>query len=130
MTNKVFAIIGSRGFNDYRLMVEFIDGVITETGSTPSVIVSGGAEGADILGGQYANERKIPLMVHLPNWNEFGKSAGMVRNTIIVKQSDIVIAFWDGKSKGTKDSMTKAKVYGKQLFVCNYNEPQDLSEFL
>lgn len=112
-------IVGSRGFSDYALLcqeLEFFDlfyGPITQ-------IVSGGAIGADSLGARWAQEKSIELIVYKPDWKKYKKKAGMIRNTDIVKNSDFVFAFWDGKSKGTKDSIDKSKNLNIPIKVIRY----------
>jgi hypothetical protein len=105
------AVIGSRGFNDYELVVK----TLSNLGIT--LLVSGGAIGADSLGEKYANEHDIPTLIFKPDWETHGKAAGMIRNTTIVENSDLVIAFWDGESKGTKDSITKAEKKGTKVLI-------------
>lgn len=45
----------------------------------------------------------------------------MIRNSLIIDSSELVIAFWDGKSKGTQDSIGKARKSGKKLIIVNTN---------
>jgi hypothetical protein len=52
-----------------------------------------------------------------PDWNSYGKSAGFVRNRQIIKAADMVIAFWNGKSRGTENSIQIAKELNKGLVV-------------
>jgi hypothetical protein len=112
------AIIGSRTFNDY----EFLHKVIDEFWYDGKIelIISGGAKGADSLAEKYANEHFVPLKVFPAEWDKYGKSAGYRRNVDIVKEADWVVAFWDGKSKGTKHSIDLANKYGKKLIVQRY----------
>lgn len=107
------AVVGSRTFNNYKLLEEELD-KITEG---VEIIITGGALGADSLASIYARENNIPEKLYLPDWQTFGKSAGIRRNTLIVDNCDYLIAFWDGKSKGTKDSLDKAKKQGKLLKI-------------
>ena len=111
-------IIGSRGFDNYELlkviMNEYIDKV--------DVIVSGGAKGADKLGERWASENGKSCLLFLPEWNKYGKSAGFIRNKDIVKNSELVLAFWDGVSKGTQSSIDLCKKYGIPVKIINYNE--------
>jgi len=105
------AVIGSRSFNDYEKLKEtlgFFD--ITK-------IISGGAGGADTLAEKYADENDIEKEIHIAQWGLFGKKAGPLRNTTIVENSDIVILFWDGKSKGTRDSLSKANKMKKTTLI-------------
>ena len=104
-------VIGSRGFNDYELVVKTLSNLHI------TLLVSGGAKGADTLGEKYANEHDIPTLIFKPDWEKHGKAAGMIRNTDIVNNADTVIAFWDGESKGTKDSISKAEKLGKNIMI-------------
>ena len=105
------AVIGSRTFNDYELVKE------TLSTFTISLLVSGGAKGADSLGERYANENNIETLIFKPDWKKHGPAAGPLRNTDIVNNADTIIAFWDGESRGTKDSITKAEKLGKEVII-------------
>ena len=115
------AIIGSRDFNDYPLLVDSINSLVEES---ITMIVSGGAKGADSLGEKYANENNIPIKIFKPDWKKHGRAAGFIRNVDIVKESDTVIAFWDGKSRGTENSINHARKMDKGLLIVHYNEEQ------
>jgi hypothetical protein len=106
------AIVGSRTFNDYGLLVSSIKDIpdVTE-------IVSGGARGADKLAERYAKEKNIPIKIFLPEWDLLGKSAGYIRNKQIVDYCDKVLAFWDGISKGTNHSIKIAENQKKDCIV-------------
>lgn len=111
------AVIGSRGFNDYDRVVKVLDAINEKV--SISKIVSGGAIGADSLGELYANENEIETLIFKPDWAKFGKGAGLIRNKDIVDNSDIVVAFWDGISKGTKNSIDYATKKCKKVIVIN-----------
>lgn len=108
------AIIGSRNFSDYDLLCAEMAKL-----PKPSVIVSGGAKGADTLGKRYADEHGIPTEIFPAIWRPEGedgpidKGAGMKRNTDIIKSSHAVLAFWDGDSTGTMDSINKSIMFKK-----------------
>lgn len=73
-------------------------------------IISGGAPGADHYAEEYAAMRKCHLKVFKAYWDKYGKRAGFLRNIKMINQKpDIVIAFWDGISKGTKSTISLAK---------------------
>lgn len=111
---KSVAIIGSRTFNDYNIIKdEFLK--ITNN-IIVSKIISGGALGADKIGEKIALEFNIPITIFKPDWS-LGKHAGFLRNSDIVINSDIIIAFWNGISKGTHDSIKKAKKLKKELYI-------------
>jgi len=112
------AIVGSRDFELYDKLVEYIKSKIDVSEIT--VVVSGGAKGADTLAERFAKENNIPLTVVLPDWKKHGRAAGPLRNKIIVDIADIVFAFWDGKSKGTKSAITHTIKTSKKHWVCKY----------
>lgn len=88
------AIIGSRSLcvND---LEKYIPEDITE-------IVSGGAKGIDSCAKSYALSKGLPYTEFLPEYNKYGRAAPIVRNKSIVAYADVVLVFWNGKSKGTK----------------------------
>lgn len=115
------AIVGGRDFSDYTLLKERLSRYISIYG-VPENILSGGAKGTDALAAQFAAEMDIPLLVFKPDYQKYGRGATLVRNTQIIENADVVFAFWDGQSKGTKDSITKAKKLQKELHIISYGD--------
>lgn len=77
-----------------------------------TMIVSGGCKtGADRFAETIASIHNIPIKIHHPQWQKFGKAAGPIRNSLIVEDSDVLIACAsnDGKksTSGTYDTITK-----------------------
>lgn len=103
------AVIGSRGISDVNIG-EYIPKETTE-------IVSGGARGVDTLARNYAEQNGLKLTEFLPNYDKFGRSAPLKRNIQIIEYADTVIAFWDGKSHGTKYVIDNCKQLGKPCEV-------------
>jgi predicted Rossmann fold nucleotide-binding protein DprA/Smf involved in DNA uptake len=106
------AVIGSRTFNDYNLVEKTLSGI-----DDIDCIVSGGAKGADSLGEEYALNNSIKTMIFKPDWKRYGRGAGFVRNKTIIDNADVVVAFWDLKSKGTKNSIELAKKQNKKVVI-------------
>ena len=104
-------IAGSRDIHDYEALKEAIE----ESQYDISVVVSGGAKGADALGERYADEMNIPLHVYLADWKNKGRAAGPIRNVKMAENADALIALWDGKSKGTRHMIETAQKM--KLFV-------------
>lgn len=88
------AVIGSRN-----LYVDPLEKYLPED---VTEIVSGGAKGIDTCARKYAIEHHIKLTEFLPEYYKYGKGAPLKRNLQIIEYTDVVIAFWDGQSKGTK----------------------------
>ena len=108
------AVIGSRTFNDYELLRQTLSKIEI------TLVVSGGAKGADSLGEEYANANNIPTKIFLPDWDKYGKSAGMLRNSDIINEAEIIVAFWDGESKGCKDAIAKANKLNKKVLIISF----------
>lgn len=75
----------------------------------PKMIVSGGAKGADTYAREYAMKNNIPLIEFLPDYRKYGRKAPLMRNLQIVDNCDFLLAFWDGKSRGTKFTIDYAE---------------------
>ena len=102
-------ICGSRGFNDYVLMKVQIMKLLDRFGTTITII-SGGAKGADTLAEDVAKQLGISTTILKPDWDKYGKGAGIMRNDAMLDMKpNIVLAFWDGKSKGTKYTIVEAR---------------------
>lgn len=77
-----------------------------------TLIIHGGGRGADEQAGKLATEFGIPAQSFPPDYDSFGKAAPHVRNDEMLKHADRVLAFWDGKSRGTKSVIDKAEKRG------------------
>ena len=103
------AVIGSRGLS------------VTDLGrylpENTTEIVSGGAKGVDTSAKEYAKSNGIKLTEFLPEYTRFGRSAPLKRNIAIIEYSDIVLAFWDGKSRGTKFVIDNCRKLGVEVRV-------------
>lgn len=112
-------IAGGRDFDDYELLVKSVDRWLARV-RDDICIVCGKARGADTLGEQYAKERGYPVHYFPADWKKFGKSAGYIRNTEMVQNADALIAFWDGKSLGTRYMIATAEHLGLEVRVVEY----------
>jgi len=111
--------VGSRGFNDKEILYSIMDEL---SDMFDYKVISGGARGADSLGEKYAVENKKETLIHLPDWEKHGKPAAFIRNKNIVDDSDIILAFWDGESRGTKNTIDIAYRQHKQIIIYDYKE--------
>lgn len=107
-------VVGCRHFNDYRFLKAIL---VKHTKLGEHSIVSGGAKGADSLAKKYAQEFNIPIEEFFPDWNRHGRSAGPRRNKQIVDASDIIIAFWNGRSMGTASTVGLAVKVKKPVYI-------------
>lgn len=98
------AVIGSRNLTVKDLGV-YLPEDVTE-------IVSGGAKGIDSCAREYALAHGIKLTEFLPEYSRYGRSAPIRRNITIIENADLVLAFWDGSSHGTKFVIDECKKRG------------------
>ena len=118
-------IAGTRSFNDYELLRDSCNNLLSEKQRTHTVVViSGTARGADQMGERYARERGFQLRRFPADWEQYGKSAGHIRNAKMADNADALIAFWDGESKGTKNMIDNARRKGLAVRVIQCQKPK------
>ena len=140
MTSPIKIIVaGGRDFDDWEYLYDTLDNVICApievlmglghpvTGEipteTPKVqIVSGGAKGADALGEEWSRVDGHDLIVFPADWEKHGKAAGAIRNKQMAEYADVLVAFWDGKSKGTKNMIDTALSEGLDVHIYRYSK--------
>lgn len=121
-------IAGSRDFNDYELLKREVLNIVKYDNRPKDYVkvISGGARGADTLGERFAKEFGLEVKRFIPDWESIGRRAGYIRNAEMAKYSvedgsdGMLIAFWDGKSKGTKHMIDLANKYELEVHIVNY----------
>lgn len=96
---SVIVIVGSRDYPRLDLVLQFVDALPPET-----IVVSGAARGVDTVAARRARERGLyvqELPVHSASWTSHGRAAGPIRNRLMVKLGDGVVAFWNWRSPGS-----------------------------
>lgn len=109
------AVIGSRSLK--------IDNLGKYMSVKTTEIVSGGAVGVDTSAREYAEKNKVKLTEFFPEYSKFGKAAPIKRNVAIIEYAGIVLAFWDGKSRGTNFIINKCKEKAipiRVIVIANY----------
>lgn len=107
---SIVAVVGSRDYANLDKVREFVEGLPPET-----VVISGGALGVDWVAAETARRRGLRLDIFRADWPKHGRAAGPIRNSLIVKAADRIVAFWNGKSRGTMDVLEKARAAGKPI---------------
>ena len=118
------AIVGSR---NYCALWE-VGRLVRALRALDPVVVSGGARGVDQVAALAAAMNGLLCEIFPARWAALGKSAGMRRNQDIVDRSDAVVAFWDGSSRGTADTVDRATRVGKPCFVREMRIPPENTE--
>lgn len=112
------AVVGSRNFSDYSLFRKKLE-YLTKNIKEDITYISGACKsGADKMIADYCRENNKQLIEYPPDYIKYpGKHALFKRNDEIVKNCDYLISFWDGQSRGTSYTHTKAIKEGKRVKI-------------
>lgn len=103
-------VAGTRTIWDYTLVDRFL-GICIEKGLEIDSVVCGMAPGVDSVGWAWAHINDIPIDEFPADWNQYGKRAGMIRNTLMASHADALVLVWDGKSPGSNNMLKVAQQY-------------------
>jgi hypothetical protein len=119
-------VAGSREFNNYKMLNEVLSGYVSGIEKDDITIISGRATGADALGEKFAADHDIKCEMFPADWENNGQDAGFIRNTQMAEfaikdgNTGVLFAFWDGKSNGTRDMITKSIERGMDVHIIVY----------
>jgi len=120
------ALVGSCSFPSPELVREYVRAL--PAGVT---VVSGGAKGVDTWAEEAAKACDLETLIFHADWEMLGRSAGPIRNEQIINHADRVVAFWNGVSRGTLNSILHACYAGIPIETIDANGNQiGLSEAL
>lgn len=105
-------IAGSRGYPNRKAVREYVRTLAPDT-----IVITGGAVGVDTVAQQEALACDLTYLTYTPNWKDYGRKAGPMRNRLMVADCDRAVCFWDGESKGTLSTIRYAMKAGKPLVV-------------
>ena len=104
---KRILICGDRNYQDWIKVQEYLDTI-----SRTTIIIHGGARGADSLAGNLATSLKMKVIKFSADWDKYGKAAGVLRNQQMLDEGypDLVVYFHKDieNSKGTRDMLKRA----------------------
>ncbi|HYL07046.1 MAG TPA: hypothetical protein VEU76_00755 [Candidatus Udaeobacter sp.] len=107
------AIVGSRHFAAPNRVTEYVKSL-----PKGASIITGSASGVDAAVTKAAREAGIPVQVIPASFDELSDSGkAAVRNQKLIDLCDILVAFWDGGSKGTRATVERALDSGKEVHV-------------
>ncbi len=118
-------IAGGRDFDDFERLHEVCNRLL----DADVTVISGNARGADTLGEQYAEAHEpfgMQLEKYPADWDKHKKAAGHIRNHQMSLIADGLIAFWDDKSKGTKNMIEQAHKAQLETHVYYYKGNEDV----
>lgn len=89
----------------------------------PMTVICGMARGADMMAHRLAKQFVGWSVEEYPaDWERYGKKAGYIRNEQMAEVASILIAFWDGESRGTKHMIDIALKKGLEVHVYHYTK--------
>lgn len=104
-------VCGSRGFPPGKVLPRL---EALSDADEDLCIISGGAPGPDTEAMGAAQGLGLGLRVYMADWKTHGRQAGHLRNQRMIDygKPNLVIAFWDGKSAGTRDMIRRSHLAG------------------
>lgn len=111
----IVGVVGSRGFKNY----EYLEQKLCNAPFAIDKIISGGARGADAFAIKFAKRHGIIWDEFLPDHKKY-RHPYHHRNRLIAEASDVLIAFWDGSSTGTKYTIGYMRKLGKPVHIFKF----------
>jgi predicted Rossmann fold nucleotide-binding protein DprA/Smf involved in DNA uptake len=118
------AIVGSRHYPDLLRVAGYV-------GSLPDswTVVTGSAAGVDATATRAARERGLPVRVLGASFEEVRDAdAAAERNQRLIDACDVLVAFWDGASSGTRQTIDRALASGREVHVFTPTRAQSRTE--
>ena len=114
---KKILIAGSREYDNYEEAEEVLNDFFAD--AEDALILSGACRGADKIGERYAEMHGFELKRYPADRKRYGRGADPIRNEEMVRDADVIICFWDGKSRGSRNMIKCAERFGKKLYIVN-----------
>ena len=116
-------VAGGRDFTNINVMAETLNNLqdvdhVIEIEKL--ILICGVARGADLTAYKLFKEAGLPIEEYPADWDQHGKQAGYIRNTQMANVADMLIAFWDGESRGTAHMIHTARARNLKVLVFNY----------
>jgi len=107
------AIVGSRHFSEPDRVGDYVNAL-----PYGASIITGSSSGVDAAATKAARAKGIPVQVVPASFDELADAAkSAARNQRLIDACDVLVAFWDGTSKGTRTTVERALDSGKEVHV-------------
>lgn len=109
-------VCGGRDFSDPLTLGSWLGGIHKNNGPI-TLLIEGGARGADFMAKEFAKWQGIPVQSFPADWNAHGKAAGPLRNKQMLEEGkpDLVVAFQGGR--GTANMVAQATAAGVRVLM-------------
>jgi SLOG family YspA-like protein len=103
-------VCGSRSWLDMNAILEQLKLHTAGVSASEVELIHGNAAGADVLGAAAGAVLGFKIYSYPADWRKYGRAAGLIRNKQMLEaKPDLVLAFWDGESRGTRDMIRRAE---------------------
>lgn len=107
------AIVGSRRFSETERVAEYVSSLPPRAS-----VITGSASGVDAAATKAARAKGIPVQVMPASFDELSDATrSAARNQRLIDACDVLVAFWDGRSEGTRSTVERALDSGKEVHV-------------
>ena len=114
-------VAGGRDFVNTQVMITVLMDLVEKGKIDPNPeLVCGMARGADMLAYSLWANHNMKIHTFPADWKTHPRSAGYIRNAEMGNFADVLVAFWDGKSKGTKHMIDYMRKLNKPVYVIGY----------
>jgi len=121
-------IAGTRSYKNQEFVNKKISHIIKKLSKDNIEFVEGGEPtGVDRRGREFAIEHGFPYKTFEADWDKHNKAAGPIRNREMAEYGTHLIAFWDGKSRGTKNMINEAEKKGLKMIIIRL-DMEDIDE--
>jgi len=110
-------IAGSRTLANCSIVKDTVNRLLEELKIEVTCVFSGCTKGPDNFGKAWAEEKNIPVKEFPADWKAYGRDAGKIRNLEMLEEADILIAFWDRSSRGTRHIIANAFKKEKRVII-------------
>jgi hypothetical protein len=102
-----------------------VEAAVEASGFPVTEVVSGGAQGIDLLGEEWAHARGIPVRRFPADWESLGRGAGHARNAEMAAYGDALVLVWDGMSPGSRSMLAQATARNLAVYVHRVSDAAD-----
>jgi len=116
------AVIGSKSVTDFQIIKDIINKPINLLEWKITEIVIGGVDYCDLGAALWARQNKIPIRIFQPNWKQWGKRAGLMRNIEIVSYADAIIILCEEDVEAFRNLIKMAREQHKKIYLYHLRE--------
>ena len=120
--NMKTAVVGSKTVTDFQIIKDMIMKPITLLNWKITEIVIGGVDYCDLGAALWARQNKVPIRIFSPNWKQWGRRAGFMRNIEMVNHADAIIILCEEDKDVFHNLINLAKEKRKQIFFYHLKE--------